>query len=245
MSRNYEMLLALKDGQIVSSPRPVLVEDGPAPPAHLSRLEKNALFNLVQRLFVIPGPHTAPRSVLFCSVGEVCLCASLALQLAEALVASANSSVCLVDANFQSPSLHRLIGPLSRRSLAEALRSPSDVHSFVQQLSPSGVSFLTAGSVVPFPDTPLSEERLRPCLTELRSHFDRILMLAPPFGPHEDALWLGRLADGVVLVLEAGTTRRDLALRAKASFDAVGVKVLGAVLTEHKIPIPKTLDRFL
>ena len=245
MSRNFELLRALKEDEIVSSPRPILVDDAAAPPTPRTGIEKSAILKLAQRLFILPGADAAPRTVLLCSVGDLSHSATLALQLADTLASSADSSVCLVDANFHSSSLQRLVACHSRRGLTEAMCVPSEVRSFVQHLSPSGIWFLPVGSFAPDPHAFPTEDRLRPCLAGLRAQFDRVLLDAPPLGLHEDAFWLGRLTDGVVLILEAGATRRDHAERAKSSFDAAGVKVLGAVLTGHTAPIPKALDRFL
>jgi len=245
MSRNFELLRAMQATDLLFVPRPVPAADSPVRPPPGERIERGAIHTLAQRLFLVPDPDAAPRTVLLCSVGEVSRSAPLAVQLAQTLAVPADSSVCLVDANIYSPSLHHFFERDGRRGLTDALRNPGEIRSCVQHLAPSNIWFLSGGSSVPDPHTFMTADRLRPFLAELRSQFDRVLIDAPPVGPRVDAVWLGRLTDGVVLVLEAGATRRDQAIRAKESFDAVGVKVLGAVLTEHSVPIPKVLDRFL
>ena len=245
MSRNFELLRAMQETDLLFVPRPVPAADSPVRRPPGERIVRGAVLTLAQRLFLVPDPDAAPRTVLLCSVGEVSRSAPLAVQLARTLAVPADSSVCLVDANFHSPSLHRFFNSDNRRGLAEALYQPVAVRSCVQHLMPSNVWLLPGGCSLPDAHTFLTEDRFRPCLAELRSQFDRVLIDAPPFGLHEDAVWLGRPTDGVVLVVEAGTTRRDQAVRAKEGFDAAGVKVLGAVLTEHSVPIPKALDRFL
>ena len=245
MSRNFELLRAVQKEELFSVPRPILVEDSPMLPTPGEGIERGPVLKLALRLFLVPAPDAAPRTVLLCSVGEVSRSAPVSVQLAQTLAAPADFSVCLVDANLYSPSLHRFFKGDNRRGLTDALRKPVEVRSCVQHLMPSNVWLLPGGSSVPDPHVFLTEDRFRPCLAELRSQFNRVLIDAPPFGLHEDAVWLGRLTDGVVLVVEAGATRRDQAIRARQSFDTAGVKVLGAVLTGHSVPIPKALDRFL
>jgi Mrp family chromosome partitioning ATPase len=82
-------------------------------------------------------------------------------------------------------------------------------------------------------------------ITELRSEFDYLLIDAPPLNAYADGMILGRLADGVVLVLEANATRREAALRVTESLRTTRIPVLGAVLNNRTFPIPEALYRRL
>jgi Mrp family chromosome partitioning ATPase len=53
------------------------------------------------------------------------------------------------------------------------------------------------------------------------------------------------LADGVVLVLEANSTRRVTAKKAKQALEAANVRILGTVLNNRTFPIPEGLYRRL
>jgi len=75
-------------------------------------------------------------------------------------------------------------------------------------------------------------------MTELRTAFDYVLIDAPPVSPYTDASLLGQLADGVVLVLEANSTRRETAREAKQSLEAANSRVLAAVLNKRTFPLP-------
>jgi Mrp family chromosome partitioning ATPase len=76
---------------------------------------------------------------------------------------------------------------------------------------------------------------------ELREEFDIVLVDAPPLAHYADAIALGRLSDGVVLVIEAESTRRDSALAAVETLRSSEVKILGAVLNKRVYPIPEKL----
>jgi len=75
----------------------------------------------------------------------------------------------------------------------------------------------------------------------LRDAFDYILIDAPPLNQYAEAIGLGQLADGLVLVLEANATRRESALRVTEMLRAAQVQVLGAVLNKRTFPIPQSL----
>jgi Mrp family chromosome partitioning ATPase len=55
---------------------------------------------------------------------------------------------------------------------------------------------------------------------------------------------LGQLADGVILVLEAHTTRKAAARKIKESLGAQS-RILGIVLTERRFPVPERIYRRL
>jgi Mrp family chromosome partitioning ATPase len=71
------------------------------------------------------------------------------------------------------------------------------------------------------------------------------LIDSPPLNTYADGIALGQLADGLVLVLEANSTRREVALRVAEHLRAAQVRMLGAVLNKCSFPIPETLYNLL
>jgi Mrp family chromosome partitioning ATPase len=91
----------------------------------------------------------------------------------------------------------------------------------------------------------LASEAMRARLKDLRDTFDFVLIDAPPITPFVDAIQLGCLADGVVLVVGANSTRREAAVRAKQYLNAANCRVLAAVLNRRTFPIPASIFRWL
>jgi Mrp family chromosome partitioning ATPase len=67
-------------------------------------------------------------------------------------------------------------------------------------------------------------------LDRLRNEFDMVLVDAPPVMHLADARVLGRLADGVILVIRAGQTTTESAIFASQRFAEDGTRVLGTIL---------------
>jgi len=67
-------------------------------------------------------------------------------------------------------------------------------------------------------------------MSRLRCEFDMILVDAPPMLHMADARLLGRLADGVILVIRSGQTTREAALHACHRLFEDGTRVLGTIL---------------
>lgn len=75
-------------------------------------------------------------------------------------------------------------------------------------------------------------------LSELRSEFEYSVIHGPPAGVSSEAALLGQLADGIVLVVGAHSTRRVTARRVKEMLEAAEVTILGSVLSGRTFPVP-------
>ena len=82
-------------------------------------------------------------------------------------------------------------------------------------------------------------------LARQRKRYDYILFAAPPIGRLADGTLLGRLCDGVVIVVAAGATRHEALTRAREQLDRSGVNVIGAVLNRVRDEAPALLRRYL
>ena len=82
---------------------------------------------------------------------------------------------------------------------------------------------------------------MRARAAELRKEFDFVIVDAPPMARYADAIALGKLSDGVVMVIEAESTRREAARVAVGNLRSSGIPVLGAVLNKRTFPIPERI----
>lgn len=73
---------------------------------------------------------------------------------------------------------------------------------------------------------------------DLRQSFDYTLIHGPASGTRTEAALLGSLCDGVVLVVEANSTRRVAAQKVKERLHSANARLLGAVLSQRTFPIP-------
>lgn len=100
---------------------------------------------------------------------------------------------------------------------------------------------MTAGSRASNIHALIGSEALRTRIAELRSEFDDVLIDSPPVNMYADACGLGKLADGMILVLQSNATRREAARKAKETIESAHVRLLGAVLNKRRFPIPDAL----
>ncbi|MFZ1010545.1 MAG: hypothetical protein WAN65_27140 [Candidatus Sulfotelmatobacter sp.] len=83
------------------------------------------------------------------------------------------------------------------------------------------------------------------CLAALRSEFEFAVIQGPIAGASSEAALLGQLADGIILVLGARTTRKATARKIKEQLECGQSRILGTVLNGRSFPIPERIYRLL
>lgn len=150
-----------------------------------------------------------------------------------ALVAAASDprrSVLLVDADLRRPRIGSLLDVEERPGLGDFLAGDATLPEVVRRAPGSPLRVLPAGPPRADAGALISSPLLREFLLQARGHFDEIYLDAPPVLPVADGALLAALADGVVLVVKAGATRRGLVWQAVESLS--GARLLGCVLNE-------------
>ncbi len=145
------------------------------------------------------------------------------------IYAQTGKRVVLVDGDLRRPQLHELFGLSNNVGLSSAILDP-DAGLPSQETDVTGLQVITSGPLPPNPADLLASHRMDELLQQLREQTDIILLNAPPVIAVTDAAVLSTKVDGVLLVVGAGRTRREYALRAKALLDKVNARIVGAVL---------------
>jgi len=247
MSRNFDILQRAEG-------HPAGIHTPPAPPPHRnghSELDgrrsvvNSEVMKLIQRVFILPGANKAPGAVGFCGVYAGDGCSWVCAHAGEMLADHGGGSVCIVDANLHSPSMHDYFKFDNGPGFADAVKESRPMHEYARRAAGSNLWLITAGTIGREPNGSLSPARLRARVGELRGDFDHLLIDTPPLHSFGDAVLLGQLTDGVILVVGSNSTRREPARIAKQSLAAARIPLLGAVLNKRTFPIPEALYRKL
>jgi Mrp family chromosome partitioning ATPase len=195
---------------------------------------------LVQRLFLSQG-ESAPKTVMFAAIDSKNQCSWLCAMIAKLLAESVSGSVCLVEGNFRTPSLPYVLGVPNHHGLADSLRQRGPIREFAKPIGRDNFWLLSAGSHGQDSTSLLNCDQMKERVLELRKEFDYLLIDTPPLSLYTDGMIFGQLTDGMVLVLEANETRREVALRVTESLRALRIPLLGAVLNNRTFPIPAAI----
>ncbi len=180
---------------------------------------------LAASLHSLQGQHGVKVVMVTSSVpreGKTMTAVNLALTLSE----SYRRRVLLIDADMRRPSVHEFFGVPNRVGLGDGLRAPGTTLTLVN--STEHLTILTAGRPDQNPMAGLSSERMRVVLKEAAERFDWVVLDTPPVGMLSDASLIGSFVDGVVFVVGAGTTERQVVERA---INEIGrQRIIGTVL---------------
>jgi len=206
-----------------------------------ARFAESQIRSLVRQVF-FPSRPKPPRHVVFGAVDGSTYVAGICMDVAKDLAAQVTGSVCVVEANPHNPELENVFwrkdGTASHGDALGSLRGGSQIVCANLWLAPQKL-LLGAN-----PER-LAGDSLARRLSDFRLEFDYTVFHGPTAGLYSTAVLLGHLSDGVALVLQANSTRRPAALKAKEILQATQTRLLGIVLTERTFPIPERIYRKL
>ena len=156
------------------------------------------------------------------------------------VMAQAGQSVVLVDADLRRPVLHKIFQLPNNVGLTTSLLTGSNPGPNDCLLSPpemENLQVLTSGPLPPNPSELLGSQRMGQLIEHLEQQADLLIFDSPPTLAVTDAAVLAKQVDGVLLVIDAGTTREEVARRAIGELAKVGAPVLGVVL--NKVPVSR------
>jgi succinoglycan biosynthesis transport protein ExoP len=180
-----------------------------------------------------------PRIIVITSTnsgeGKTTVACNLALALAEIGPSVLMQSVLLIDGDLRRPRLHEIFGVPNRWGLADLLEGrtpPNGCEGMVFKTCYRNLNLLPSGSSTVNVGALLHSPRAVAFLNRMREEFHTVIIDAPPMLNMPDARVLGRLADGVVLVVRSAQTMRDAAVAANQRLTEDGTRVLGTILNQ-------------
>lgn len=218
------------------------IAEGQAQPAwNPQRFAHDQIRNLVRRVFLQGWPRPA-RQVVFSTIHSRVDLAWICRTTGEILTADGGGRVAIVETDLHTPAFEKSFGRTSNdgggyAETAGAVRKSSLQVARNLWLVPARV-FLGCA------ENEHNAAWLCSRLGELRREFD-FAVIHSSSAETGSATFLGHLADGLILAVEAHRTRRRTALKLREHLLGANVRLLGVVLCERSFPIPEPLYRRL
>jgi capsular exopolysaccharide synthesis family protein len=182
------------------------------------------------RTLLITSPNPAEgKSVTAANLGVV--------------MAQAGHRVLLIDADLRRPKQHRIFKLQKSFGLTNLLVQMSDtleptkmiellvnVNKTVFESKQTGLFILPSGSVPPNPAEIVGSTKMKKLLEILSTRFDYIIIDSPPTLAVTDAVILSTRVDSVLMIANAGRTRRNQLKQAIRKLDEVNANLAGVVL---------------
>jgi capsular exopolysaccharide synthesis family protein len=172
-------------------------------------IEAESLRGLTANLSFL-GVGSGVRSLVITSAAsgesKSSVAAATALVLAEA-----SHKVLLIDADLRAPAIHRLTNLDNSFGLSTVLIGEDGLDVAAQSWGQEGLDVLTSGPLAPNPGSLLSSEPMRSLIAQAEEAYDFVIIDSAPLLSVADAVWLGHMATGVLVVTRyRKTTTRSL-----------------------------------
>ncbi|SDJ66540.1 GumC family protein [Microbulbifer yueqingensis] len=141
--------------------------------------------------------------------------------------------VLLVDADMRRPSVGKDFGlPVYHPGLSNLIAGSNELAECIHHDEKSGMDVMPAGAVPPNPQELLSSPRFAKALQVLADKYDRVILDTAPAQVVSDALVVSRVADSMLYVVKADSTREKMINTGIGRLLQVGAKLDGVVLNQ-------------
>lgn len=149
------------------------------------------------------------------------------------VMALAGLKTIIVDTDLRRPSIHEIFQIPNLGGITDLLCSPElKISSQLRKTPVENLQVITCGVIPPNPSELLASRRMGELILNLTELADIVLYDSPPVLPVTDASILSNRVDGVILVVQAGKTRRKLVRQSISYLKRAEANVLGLVLNK-------------
>ena len=196
-----------------------------------AKVEGTEAYRVLRTRLLLAPEATRARTLVVTSAiageGKTTTSANLACSLAWE-----GRRVLLVDGDLWRGRLHRRFrGPRSP-GLAECLLADEALPETIRSTDIATLSFMPSGKGVGSPSDMVTSARVPRLFARLREQFDLVVIDTPPVLASSETVVLTTSADGVVLVVRAGHTDREVVQHAVHQITSTGGHLVGAVLND-------------
>ena len=161
--------------------------------------------------------------------GKSSVSANLAIAMAQV-----GRRVLLVDADMRRPTQHHIWQLSNAKGLSNLIVDQPRLDKTVQEVMPN-LNVLTSGFIPPNPVSLLDSSRMSTLLETFKAEYDVVVFDTPPLAGTADAAVLGKLADGILLVVRPGVADLNSTNAAKQFLNQSSQNVLGMVVNDVNV----------
>lgn len=213
---------------------------------HIHREPKSLIAECTRSIrtnLLFMSPDKPFRRMLVTSSGPQEGKSTTVINLAIAM-AQSGSKVLIVDTDMRRPRLHKAFGVPNDVGVSSLVVGEGRIEDAIKTTDVPGVYVLPCGPVPPNPAELQHTRAFSELLEELSRRFDKVILDSPPVGAVADAVVLATQVDGVVVVLKAGLTNADVALRTVRTLRDVKANIYGGILNDVNLKHSKYGDYY-
>jgi len=151
--------------------------------------------------------------------------------------------VLLLDGDIRRPVQHTVFQAKKSPGFSDLLMGEATVQDVVQPTKVKNLFFLPAGDVGGRPSRLFGSHRVRSAVEQIQQVYDVVILDSPPVVPVSDPLHFLEAVDGVLYLVMAGQTSRELSKRGIDILNSAGANILGVVANNLAEVLPYYYDQ--
>ena len=148
------------------------------------------------------------------------------------LMGQKNRKTILIDLDLRKPKGHRVFNSPNKNGLTDYLSGKVPFENLIMHSDELGIDYIVTGEKTSSIVNILEAQKLADLINRLREMYDYILLDAPPVIAVSDALYISKLADGVIFIVAQGVAKKTLVKEAIQTLRHSNVHIIGTVLTQ-------------
>ena len=194
---------------------------------------------------VVGFPEGPIKTIMLTTTAKGSGSSTMAASFATTLAHDCRLNVLLIDANLRSPRLHEIFNIEPHHGRPNLLSEEEEKVPLTRKVGPVNIMLTPFGKKGLSPLAIFESTSFDKIIKRMREKFDYVILDAPPVKGYAETKVIGKKVDGVILVIESGKTRQQVAKRAKQDLERAGAKVLGVILNRRKYYIPEWIYKRL
>jgi polysaccharide biosynthesis transport protein len=194
-------------------------------------------FRTLRSAILLSAVDRIPKVLLitssFAEEGKSTTASNLAISFAQR-----QEKVLLVDTDLRRGTTHLKFGLPNRSGLSSVLARESGAEAYEHPLADlPGLTVLSRGPIAPNPGEMLASHTMEDLLKQWRATYDRIILDTSPILAVADSLGLAPQADGVLILVRSGVTRKKALIRTRDLLRRAGARISGTVVNDVNLKL--------
>ena len=156
--------------------------------------------------------------------GKTTVSSNLALVLSQG-----EKKILLIDCDMRKPSIHKRFRVTNTHGITDLLLGKKSIDSVINKFN-NNLHIITSGKIPPNPAEMLDSKVMTKFLDAMKNEYDYIVIDTPPIQAAADAQILSTKTDGILVVVRAGESKKDIVIDSISKLKKVNANIIGTVL---------------